>query len=72
MRVLTALFLCIAAPLGAQTRCDVHYRSQEKTDTTHRADALASMSASQMLNNDTMLAVMSEPRKVMDKAVSGR
>ena len=35
MRVPPALFLFIAAPFGAQTHCDVHYRWQEKTDPTH-------------------------------------
>jgi hypothetical protein len=35
MRVPPALFLFIAVPIGAQTHCDVHYRWQEKTDTTH-------------------------------------
>ena len=34
MRVLPALFLFIAVPIGAQTHCDVHYRWQEKTDKT--------------------------------------
>lgn len=50
MRILTALFLLIAAPVGAQTHCDVHYRWQEKTDTTHIADTVASTSVSQVLN----------------------
>jgi hypothetical protein len=34
MRVLATLFLFIAAPIGAQTHCDLHYRWQEKIDAT--------------------------------------
>ena len=49
MRVLPALLLFIAAPIGAQTHCDVHYRWKEKTDTAHIADTLVSTSVSQML-----------------------
>ena len=49
MRILTALFLLIAAPVGAQTHCDVHYRWQEKIDATHIAGTVASTTVSQML-----------------------
>jgi hypothetical protein len=35
--------------MGAQTHCDVHYRWQEKTDTTHVAATVASPSVSQIL-----------------------
>lgn len=49
MRVLPTLFLVVAVPVGAQTHCDVHYRWQEKTDTTHVADTVASTLGSQML-----------------------
>ncbi|MDP9206210.1 MAG: hypothetical protein M3P12_12290 [Gemmatimonadota bacterium] len=30
----SALFLLIAAPIGAQTHCDVHYRWQKKINAT--------------------------------------
>jgi hypothetical protein len=49
MRILTAQFLLVATPVGAQSHCDVHYRWQEKTDTTHIADTVASTTFSQML-----------------------
>lgn len=49
MRALAVLLLFVAAPLGAQTHCDVHYRWQEKTDPTRIADTVASASVSQML-----------------------
>jgi hypothetical protein len=50
MRLVPAFFLLIAAPLGAQTHCDVHYRWQEKTDTTHLADTSMSTTVSAMLS----------------------
>jgi hypothetical protein len=50
MRLLPALFLLVAAPLGAQTHCDVHYRCQEKTDTTHVADTSVTTTVSTMLS----------------------
>lgn len=49
MRVLAALFLFIAAPIGAQTHCDVHYRWQEKIDATRLTETLTATSVSQML-----------------------
>jgi hypothetical protein len=48
MRVLTVLFLLIAAPIGAQTHCDVHYRWQEKIDATHLSDASTNTTISTM------------------------
>jgi hypothetical protein len=48
MRVLPTLFLFIAAPIGAQTHCDVHYRWQEKIDATHLGDTPTSTSISKM------------------------
>ncbi|HEY5022160.1 MAG TPA: hypothetical protein VII30_06700 [Gemmatimonadaceae bacterium] len=49
MRVLSALFLFIAAPFGAQMHCDVHYRWQEKIDATHLTVTPTATTLSQML-----------------------
>jgi hypothetical protein len=43
-----ALFLFTAAPLRAQTHCDVHYRWQEKIDATHLAGTPTTSSVSQI------------------------
>ena len=40
----------IAAPIAAQTHCDVHYRWQEKIDATHLSDASTITTVAQMLN----------------------
>jgi hypothetical protein len=50
MCVLPALFLFIAAPIGAQTHCDVHHRWQEKIDATHLSDASTTTTVSAMLS----------------------
>jgi hypothetical protein len=49
MRVLTAFFLLVAAPVGGQTHCDVHYRWQEKIDATRLTDTTTSTSIPQIL-----------------------
>jgi hypothetical protein len=45
-----ALLLLSAAPIRAQTHCDVHYRWQQKIDATHLADTSASTTVSTMLS----------------------
>jgi hypothetical protein len=45
----TALVFFNASPIRAQTHCDVHYRWQQKIDTTHLADTLTHTAVSTML-----------------------
>ena len=37
--VVTAMSVFSAAPIHAQTHCDVHYRWQQKIDATHLSDS---------------------------------